>query len=95
MYFYNRRGQSAPVEPTEPTVGDIRSLTDVNETTSPNMGHQHIGCSVVKSSKKNVKTVEGKITTLTGHLSSCDPNNIVSKFGERFDDRKYYRRNRT
>lgn len=96
MYFYNRQlGEAGPVEPVEPTVGDIRSLTDVDVTASPNMGPQYLGNISVKVSKTQIQTIDGVVTTVASSYSDADPNNIVSKFGARWDDRTYYRRNRS
>lgn len=72
---------------------DIRSLTDVDEVTPNDMGVQRLGKVTVRAGIKSFDYLSGsatRISTPTGKNSEFDPNNVVAKFDDRFDDPTYY-----
>ncbi len=96
-YYYKIREPYIVVDPipTEPTVGDVRSLSDVNQTTSPDMGPQRLGRAIVRSGRIAHLTLSSPasiITTVDGPDATSDPNNLVAKYGSRWDETTFYRK---
>ena len=75
---------------------DLQTLDSLGEV-SPDMGSQYIGAAYVKDGRKTVAllTTNQTITQIDGPNADQDPNNMADKYNDRFDDRTYYRRNRS
>lgn len=72
---------------------DIRSLTDVDNDTGTDMGPQRLGKITFKQGRKQFGHKSGASTRISeagGPNAAIDPNNIVDKFDERFNDPTYY-----
>lgn len=75
---------------------DLQTIEEIGSV-SPNMGPQRFGGSYVKDGENTVAQYIGqqKISNRNGPNANLDPNNNADRLNDRFDDRTYYRRNRS